>query len=123
MCPGEEVFFTCNVQSSDSLTWMSDQYIGQNTVIEFNRNFDRLGSGKSTSLLSGGITLLQLASLTDEELEANMKIEIVSGVTSANVSCTNDAQQTQIRSLLLAGEFISTLALLYCYCCHTTHLS
>ena len=111
MCPGEEVFLTCNVQSSDSLTWRSDKYIGRKTVIEFNRNFDRLGSGKSTSLPSGGITLPQLASLTDEELEANMKIEIVNGVTNANISCTNDAQQSQIRSLLLAGELIFLLVI------------
>ena len=120
VCPGEEVYFTCNVQNSDSLTWRSNQYIGRNTVVEFNRNFDRVGSGKSTSLPSGGITLLQLASLTAKELEANMKIEIVNGVANASVSCTNDAQQSEIRYLLLAGEFISTLSLT-CYCCHTIH--
>ena len=103
VCPGEEVHFTCNVQSSNSLTWKSDQYIGNNTVIEFNRNFDRLGDGKSTSLPNRETTLLQLASLTDQELEATLRIVIVRSVVNASVSCANDVPESKQQILLLAG--------------------
>ena len=104
VCPGEEVYFTCNVRNSDSLIWSSDQYIGRNAIIEFNRNFDRLGDGKSASLPNGGISLLQLALLTNEELEANLKIQIASGVENTMVSCANAMQQSQVKVLSLAGE-------------------
>ena len=106
MCPNEEVHFTCNVQNSNSLTWRSDQYIGNNTVIEFNRNFDRLGDGKSTSLPNRETTLLQLASLTDEELEATLRIVIVSSVENASVACANDIPQSKQQTLLQAGIFL-----------------
>lgn len=103
VCPGEEVHFVCNVQNSNSLTWKSREYIGNNTVIEFNRDFDRLGAGKSTSLPNRETTLLQLASLTNQELEATLRIVIVSSVVSASVECANDVPESKQQTLLLAG--------------------
>jgi hypothetical protein len=106
VCPGEEVHFTCNVQNSNSLTWKSLEYLGMNTVIEFNRDFDRLGAGKSTSLPNRETALLQLASLTNNELEATLRIVIVSSVASASVECANDIPESKLQILLLAGNFI-----------------
>ena len=104
VCPGEEVHFTCNVLNSNSLTWKSREYIGNNTVIEFNRNFDRLGAGKSTSLPNRETTLLQLTSLTTRELEATLRIVIVNSVVSASVECANDVPESKQQMLLLAGK-------------------
>ena len=106
VCPGEEVHFVCNVQNSNSLTWRSSQYIGNNTAIEFNRNLDRLGDGKSTSLPNRETTLLQLASLTDQELETTLRIVIVSSVATASISCTNDVPESKQQTIFLAGSFL-----------------
>ena len=103
VCPGEEVYFTCTVQKSICLTWQSDQYIGQNTVIEFHRQFDRLGDGKSVSLPNASTSLFQLASLTNEKLESKSVIEVRSAM-DTGISCANDVQQIEERRLVLAGE-------------------
>ena len=105
VCPGEEVHFVCNVQNSNSLTWKSTEYIGMNTVIGFNRNFDRLGNGKSTSLPNRETTLLQLASLTNQELEVTLRIVIVSSVVNASVECANDVPEAKQKTLLLSGTW------------------
>ena len=109
MCPGEEIHFTCSVQNSNLLTWKSLEYLGRNTVIEFNRDFDRLGDGKSTSLPNRETALLQLASLTSHELEATLRIVIVNSVASASVECTNDIPESKQKILFLAGNFIYPL--------------
>ena len=76
-----------------------------NTVIGFNRNFDRLGDGKSTSLPNRETTLLQLASLTNQELEATLRIVIVSSVVNASVECANDVPEAKQKTLLLSGTW------------------
>ena len=106
VCPGEVVHFTCNVQNSNSLTWASSEYIGNDAVIEFNQNLDRLGDGKSISLQNGETTLLQLASLTNQELEATLRIVIDSSIVIASVECTNNISESKQQMLLLAGNFI-----------------
>ena len=77
--------------------WKSLKYLGRNTstVIEFNHDFDRVGDGKSTFLPNGETALLQLASLTNHELEATLRIVIVSSVASASVECANDVPESK----------------------------
>ena len=104
VCPGEEVYFTCTVQNSVWLTWQSDQYIGQNTVIEFHRQFDHLGDGKSVSLPNASTSLFQLASLTNEKLESKSVIVVNKSAMDTGISCANDVQQIEERRLVLAGE-------------------
>ena len=104
MCPGEEIHFTCSVQNSNLLTWKSLEYLGRNAVIEFNRDFDRLGDGKSTSLPNRETALLQLASLTHHKLEATLRIVIVSSVANASVECANDVPESKQKILFLAGD-------------------
>ena len=105
VCPGEKVHFTCSVWDSNSLTWKSTEYIGRNTVIEFNRNFDWLGVGKSTSLPNRETTLLQLASVTDRELKATLRIVIVDSVGNASMECANDIPESMQQTLLLADTW------------------
>ena len=109
VCPGEEIHFVCSVQNSNLLTWKSTEYIGRNAVIEFNRNFDRLGEGKSTSLPNRETTLLQLASRTNQELKATLRIVIVSSVVNASVECANDVPEAKQKTLLLAGIIMALM--------------
>ena len=104
MCPSEEVYFTCTVQNSHTLTWRSNQYIGRNTVIEFHRDFDRLGDGKSVSLPNASTSLFQLALLTNEEIESKFVVKVNRSAIDTDISCANDAQEVEQRRLVLAGE-------------------
>ena len=92
-------------------------------MIEFNRNFDRLGDGKLTSLPNKETTLLQLASLTDQELEATLRIVIVRSVVNASVTCANDVPESKQQILLLAGNFSDDYSIKQPYpCMHVDHL-
>ena len=74
-----------------------------NVAIEFARGIDTLGDGKLISLPTGEATLSQLTILTEQDLEADLKITITNITSNTVVTCVNVIQQSKQRPLLLTG--------------------
>ena len=93
---------TCFANDSWSLSWTGLNYIGQNSAIEFNQDFDRPGDGKLVTLGDGRISLAQVLK-TERSISSELKITIPSNLNETYVTCTNNHGAAMVKSFILAS--------------------
>lgn len=92
VCPNETVNFYCTVISTSSLTWRSDEYIGEDQHISFVVGIDRPGNGKKVDQKPTLAQLVDIECPQDQiscNITSNLQITVLS-MSDINIRCESD---------------------------------
>ena len=93
VCPGETVYLTCSARGSLSHTWSSQDYFGQNAIIEFSQDYDRPGKGKRVRSSLAQMTAIDAS---------NLQIHIPRNLNETRVTCMNHCGATVTKTFMLS---------------------
>ena len=88
LCPGEEVIITCETRGSSVMAWISDEYIGSGSLLQF-LIIDNIGDWHTSSVNPNTIATLINNTVEDGELilESQLRIRAVSQFMNSSVTC------------------------------------
>ena len=102
-CPEATIVITCTTTGSSILAWMSEEFIGSGSQLEF-RSVDRIGTTQRSS--SNPDTVATLTAYNNEGtiLTSTLRIVTKSTTSNVNVSCINVVLgETNFTIIPLAG--------------------
>ena len=101
VCPGNTIIFTCTTTGSSLLAWISKEYIGSGSQIEFRSVIDPVGTIRNST--SNPETVANLTAINNDVLTSTLRIKTGSTTSNVSVSCINAGGMTNISTIPLAG--------------------
>ena len=107
VCPGNTIVFTCTTNGSSLLAWISKEYIGTGSQIEFRSIIDTVGTVRNST--SNPETVANLTAINNDGmliLTSTLCIKIKSTTPNISVSCINAGGMMNTSTIPLAGMWM-----------------